>query len=355
MSQQADVELQPTEPGTYGTPVVSSSNAPPTSESDSDSETTSRTAVRDPNEYVRKYSDYTMSLLLPVSLTMVIVIWAINTFTPLVLPQDQQVQYLVYHEKPSDTASKKFSGALLNALVIIAAFVVITFLLVCLYKYRCYKVIAGWFVISSFFLLWSMGWMWFDLFCVAYQIPYDLVTAQVILWNFAVVGILSIYWRGAKFLTQGYLIAVSCMMGWFLSRLPEWTTWVVLAFVAVYDVIAVLTPKGPLKMLVEESQKRNEPIPGLVYESKSYKLGLGDFVFYSVLVGRAAMYFYVTWAVCFLAVLMGLCATLFCLGIFRKALPALPISIALGIVFYFLTRFVMVPFMVDLTLTQRWL
>lgn len=32
---------------------------------------------------------------------------------------------------------------------------------------------------------------------------------------------------------------------------------------------------------------------------------LGDFVFYSVLVARAAMYFYLTWVVCMVAVLMG--------------------------------------------------
>eukprot|EP01005_Ploeotia_sp_CARIB1_P000177 NODE_1180_length_479_cov_110.957386_g1170_i0.p1 GENE.NODE_1180_length_479_cov_110.957386_g1170_i0~~NODE_1180_length_479_cov_110.957386_g1170_i0.p1 ORF type:complete len:137 (-),score=42.16 NODE_1180_length_479_cov_110.957386_g1170_i0:68-436(-) len=117
----------------------------------------------------------------------------------------------------------------------------------------------------------------------------------------------------------------------------------------------VLSPKGPLKMLVEESQKRKEPIPGLVYESKSYKLGLGDFVFYSVLVGRAAMYYYLAWAVCFLAVLMGLCATLLCLGIFRRALPALPISILLGIVFYFITRFLLVPWQVDMATNGVWI
>eukprot|EP00669_Euglena_mutabilis_P005387 TRINITY_DN16832_c0_g1_i1.p1 TRINITY_DN16832_c0_g1~~TRINITY_DN16832_c0_g1_i1.p1 ORF type:complete len:311 (-),score=125.36 TRINITY_DN16832_c0_g1_i1:136-1068(-) len=308
-------------------------------------------------------------------------------------------------------------------------FVVVTFGLVLLYKHRCLKIIIGWFCVSCFFLLFWMGWMWLDLFCTAYQIPYNSVVAGFVLANYAVVGVLSIFWRGAHSMTQGYLICISCMMGWSLSRLPEWTAWVVLAAVAVYDIVAVLSPKGPLKMLVEESQRRNEPIPGLVYESnapkgshrwadaalnrsygsmdnsapttptvasvvapvsshivevpappallrtpsvevtvrdgeadddfgsteiKSLKLGLGDFVFYSVLVARAAMYFYISWVVCMLAILMGLCATLLCLGVFRKALPALPISIGLGIAFFFLTRFLLIPYYMDLVLAGHW-
>lgn len=62
-------------------------------------------------------------------------------------------------------------------------------------------------------------------------------------------------------------------------------------------------PRGPLKVLVETAQQRNEPIPGLIYESKTFKLGLGDFVFYSVLVGRAAMYDTTTCVTCFISIL----------------------------------------------------
>lgn len=83
---------------------------------------------------------------------------------------------------------------------------------------------------------------------------------------------------------------------------------------------------------------------------RSIKLGLGDFVFYSVLVSRAALYDMATMAACFVSVIMGLAGTLFLLGVFKKALPALPISIFFGVAFYFLTRLVVVPMITELSL-----
>jgi presenilin 1 len=60
-------------------------------------------------------------------------------------------------------------------------------------------------------------------------------------------------------------------------------------------------------------------------------------VFYSVLVARASDLDMSVTAGCFLAVITGLCSTLFLLALAGKALPALPISIALGIAVYFLS------------------
>ncbi|KAJ1690234.1 hypothetical protein LUZ63_014389 [Rhynchospora breviuscula] len=81
--------------------------------------------------------------------------------------------------------------------------------------------------------------------------------------------------------------------------------------------------------------------------SGAIKLGLGDFIFYSVLVGRAAMYDYMTVYACYLAIMAGLGVTLLLLAVYRKALPALPVSIMLGVVFYLLTRVLLEVFVVQ--------
>lgn len=80
------------------------------------------------------------------------------------------------------------------------------------------------------------------------------------------------------------------------------------------------------------------------------KLGLGDFIFYSVLVGRAAMYDFMTVYACYLAIVAGLGITLMLLAFYQKALPALPVSVALGVLFYFLTRLLLEVFVVQCSL-----
>jgi presenilin 1 len=82
----------------------------------------------------------------------------------------------------------------------------------------------------------------------------------------------------------------------------------------------------------------------------SIRLGLGDFIFYSVLVAKAAENSFTTFVVCMLVILAGLGGTLILLSVFHHALPALPISICLGIFFYLVTRFMVQPWVEDILL-----
>lgn len=77
--------------------------------------------------------------------------------------------------------------------------------------------------------------------------------------------------------------------------------------------------------------------------SNTIKLGLGDFIFYSVLVAKSAQYSFTCFVSSLLVVLAGLGGTLVLLAVYKHALPALPISIALAVVFYVFTRFIIQP------------
>jgi presenilin 1 len=52
---------------------------------------------------------------------------------------------------------------------------------------------------------------------------------------------------------------------------------------------------------------------------------------------------------CYLAIVAGLGATLILLAVWQRALPALPISISFGVLFYFLARLFMDPFVLDMS------
>lgn len=422
-----------------------------------------------------------VGVMSPVSICMLLVVVLVYSLSPsnpfsssAAAPPIRTAANLVYLETPSDSTTQKLEGALLNALVFVILIALVTFLLVLLYYYNFTNFLKNYMRFSAFFVLGTMGGSIFLSIIQHFSIPIDSITCFLLLFNFTVVGVLSVFSAGVPiFLRQLYMVSLGIFVAAWFTKLPEWTTWVVLVALAVYDLVAVLAPGGPLKMLVELASSRDEELPALVYEARptqnrvgpalgllvagvsddrsvelqtvsndnrgsseytavevrsslsasegaegessplvgnntrarhlhssgysiqservgqignreseivqdeelsplvevmglgnerepsrseteedmemtgrGIKLGLGDFVFYSVLVGRAAMYDLMTVYACYLAIISGLACTLILLSVCRRALPALPISIALGVIFYFLTRLLMEPFVV---------
>ena len=359
----------------------------------------------DDEEELKYGAKHVIKLFIPVSLCMLVVVATMNTLT-FYRSTNIYMIYTPFTDQNVDNTTKIIQS-FANAFILLIFIVTMTLVLILLYKFRCYNIIHGWLMLSSLMMLFIFMFTYFSEVLVAYNIPMDVFSISLFMWNFGVVGMICIHWKGPLLLQQGYLIMISALMALvFIKFLPDWTTWVVLGVISVWDLVAVLTPKGPLRILVETAQERNESIfPALIYssavaymtnsfseesptdpptqsnfnesstrefvsihqphrlpseslndsttriviseedEEAGVKLGLGDFIFYSVLVGKASSYGdWNTTLACFVAILIGLCLTLLLLAIFRKALPALPISIAFGLIFYFSTSSLVQPF-----------
>ena len=76
---------------------------------------------------------------LPKLQTMIVVIATIRSVAYF-STHNTQMAYAPMHETDDESAGDRFSGALINVLIILCVLITMTFLLVLLYKYRCYRV-----------------------------------------------------------------------------------------------------------------------------------------------------------------------------------------------------------------------
>jgi presenilin 1 len=211
--------------------------------------------------------------------------------------------------------------------------------------------LSGYVAVSFGFLLYVFGWALAASVLETVGATVDVYSFAFAVWNWTATGMYAIFGGAAHGcpprLTQAYLVAVACVMAWHLSNFPPVLAYVLLGFVALWDVCAVLLPFGPLNLLIQVLQRRTDeaerlgrPPPaslgGLLFEARfdgmTVKLGLGDFIFYSLLVAVAAK----SGSVCaeaaaFTGCAVGLVLTILHLATGGRALPALPASIALGL------------------------
>jgi presenilin 1 len=140
-------------------------------------------------------------------------------------------------------------GSLYISLIIISQIVVFTFIIAALFKYG--KEVWVYRIVSVVVVL-MLGYFGYKLstdLLAAGNLALDWISLIIFIWNFLIVGLVAIFWRGPGILTQSYLVVMSSMMAYNLSQLPALVPWLLLSFLAVWDLVAVLCPYGIMILL----------------------------------------------------------------------------------------------------------
>jgi presenilin-like A22 family membrane protease len=127
------------------------------------------------------------------------------------------------------------------------------------------------------------------------------------------------------------VVAIGGALGIFFGfSIPLYSAVIILVFLAVYDVFAVY--KGPMGKIAASGL---DQLQGLSFSFKDIQMGLGDLVFYSMLMGVVFFNFtpnFLPTVMAIVGILAGSIVTLFALE--KKGLfPGLPFPIMLGLAF----------------------
>jgi presenilin-like A22 family membrane protease len=221
-----------------------------------------------------------------------------------------------------DTPSAGFSNALYFVVVIAIGATLFYFLL----KWRSKKLITilTTFALTAASVLLSSYFLYLLLFSIPNWELYVIILTIVI----TVLFDLAIFKFGGKAANIA-VVGLGGTLGVFLGNsIPIWSAFLILVFLAVYDVVAVY--KGPVGKIAASSGL--DQLKGLSYAFKDIQMGLGDLVFYSMLCAVMLLnYGWVSYIASLAGILGGSFITFLILE--RKSVfPGLPFPILLGLV-----------------------
>lgn len=157
--------------------------------------------------------------------------------------------------------------------------ILITFIILIIFYMQWHQYLIYYFYLPSFItlailtpaflrsLLQALNWL-----------ALDVITLVLVTWNFTVLGMMAIFGLLAPtclWLQQFYLLHNSAILSVLIVHaLPGWAPWLLLTFLVLWDLFAVLSPYGPLNLIIDLAEKEGVvEMPGLIY---STDLALGE-------------------------------------------------------------------------------
>ncbi|XP_037579349.1 presenilin-1 [Dermacentor silvarum] len=267
---------------------------------------------------------------------------------------DLRLGYVRYPDKDGEGGGEEepvmLMSSFANAFSFLSVIMIVNCTMVLLYKGGHYRIIQTWLMGGSAILLFATGYYYGGRLLFYFNVSVDHLTWSFITWNVGMAGIAALYFDGPFLMQQGYLIYTSVLMALTIEEsLPEWTSWTLLVLISIWDVFAVLCRNRPDRPAYTTDAERRyalqAPADGLPGD-RGMKMGLGDFIFYSVLVGEASrLGSAATVVACYVSIIVGIFLTLALLVVLQKPLPALPLSISLGMLAYFSSVSLTEPFL----------
>ena len=238
---------------------------------------------------------------------------------------------------PQNTASGSFGNAFYFVILVAVAATVFYVLL----KRRSRRIIKGLIVVAM-----TTASLLLSLVYLAAVFAY-LPNSYGILWIPLSIAITAAFdyavFRLGSIARNVAVIGMGGALGIFFGfEITLWTAVLILVFLAVYDVFAVY--RGPVGKIAQSSGGL-EDLQGLSYDFRDIQMGLGDLVFYSMLVGTMFFSFPSSLLPCLFSVvgiMAGSIITFFILE--HKAIfPGLPFPIMLGLAGGLITGLVILP------------
>ena len=288
------------------------------------------------------------------------------------------------------------------ALIIIGIIAFATCLLVVFVYYNCLRFLYIYLFITLICVFSLLNISILSMIVAQLNSSIDWLTILFYTYNILSIAIISMFWFSPDMIKQIVTIYQCIVMILYVLKIaPEWIAWALLPLLALWDMIAVLLPFGPLYLLINLFQKRKLELPpmmiyttGLWFQNQNRNihhrtgkkrllsfgqwssfdlllpsntlfnhlskdrninassnrnhhkkrptrksmLGLGDFIFYSILLAKTVFtsqcnLFAII--IVYLCIIMGMLGTTVILVLLHRPLPALPISLLIGLAVFF--------------------